>query len=98
MLTHSKPWSIRSKCGAMIFAHLGRELIDQEGAAGAQRLGGLLGDLRADAGRQGREGQAGKDVVGLLEAAIGDDLAHVRGRAGDREQPAVGELAAQDSG
>ena len=89
---------MRSKWGAMKSRDLGRELVDQEGAARAQRLRGLLGDLRADAGRQGREGQAGEDVIGMVEAEIGDDLAHVGGRAGHREQPVVGELAAEIAG
>ena len=30
----------------------------------------------------------------MVEAAIGDDLPHVRGRAVDREQPVVAELGA----
>ena len=90
----------RGRCGrnrgAMKSQHLGRELVDQEGAARAQRLGGLLGDLRADAGRKGREGQAGEDVVGILEAEIGHDLANVGGRAGHRAKPRIADLASSD--
>src|SRR5439155_6825840 len=38
--------------------HLGAELIDQEGAARTDYLGGRFGDVVADARRQGREGQS----------------------------------------
>ena len=48
-------------------AHLGLELVDEEGAARAQRRRGLRGDLRADARRQSREGQAREDVIGMVK-------------------------------
>jgi hypothetical protein len=52
-------------------AYLGRELIDEEGAALAERRIGLGRDLGAEARRQRRERQAGEDVVGMLMAMIG---------------------------
>ena len=57
-----------AEMGRHEIARLGLELIDQEGAAGAERRVGLRGDPRADARRQGREGQAGEDIVGMLES------------------------------
>src|SRR5688500_3609279 len=79
-------------------AHLGRELVDEEGAAGPERLGSLLGDLRPDPRRQGREGQAGEDVIGMLEAEIAHDLAHIRGRPGDGAKPGIADLRGQIGG
>ena len=70
-------------------AHLGAELVDQEGAARADRPRRSPRRSLADARRQGREGQARQDVIGMVEAAIGDDLLDVGGRAGDRDQPRI---------
>ena len=47
----------------------------------------LLGDLRSDPGGQSREGQAGEDVIGMVEADIGHDLADVRRRKHDGNDP-----------
>ena len=62
----------------------------------AARGGGRLGDRRADAVGQGGEGQARQDIVGLVEALRGDDLVDVGGRAMDRDETRIGELAAQE--
>ena len=88
-LIHSKPRSIRSKYGLMKSQHLGAELIDQERAAGADDLRRRLADRLADARRKGREGQARQDIIGIVEAAVGEDLLDVGGRAGDRDQPRI---------
>ena len=78
-------------------AHLGAELIDQEGAAVADRPAGRRADLFADAGRQGREGQARQNIIGMIEAMLGDDLFDVGGRPMDGDEPVVVDVAVADS-
>ncbi len=70
-------------------AHLGAELVDQEGPAGANdaRRGGT--DRLADARRKGREGQSRDDIIGMGEAMVGDDLLDLGRRSVDRDQPGI---------
>src|SRR3546814_14117994 len=73
-------------------AREGTELTDEESAAGAQEAGRSGGDRRADAGGQGREGQARQDIVGLFEAVRADDLLDIGRRAVDSDEAAVANI------
>ena len=73
-------------------AHLGAELIDQKRPAGADHARRRRADRLADARRQGREGQARNDIIGMGEALLGDDLFDIGGRSMDRDQPRIVDL------
>src|SRR3546814_4512669 len=73
-------------------ARAGTELIDEESAARAQHAVRRGGDRRADAGGQGREGQARQDIVGLFEAVRADDLLDIGRRAVDSAEAAVANI------
>ncbi len=75
--------------------HLGAELIDQEGATGAQHGMRALRDRRADAGRQGRERKTRQDIVGMVEAMVAHDLLHVRRRSVHRLEARIDDGVAQ---
>src|SRR5690606_532463 len=58
-------------------AGAGAELIDEEGAAGAQHAVRRSGNRGTHARGQGREGQAREDIISLFEAMRADDFLDV---------------------
>ena len=76
-------------------AGAGAELVDEEGAAGAERFGGVFRNHRAEVIRQGRKGQAGQDIVRIFETELRDNLVHIGGRAVHRDEAAVADGFAQ---
>jgi hypothetical protein len=76
-------------------AGAGAELVDEEGAAGAEGLGGVFRNHRAEIVRQRRKRQAGQDIVGIFEAELRDDLVHIGGRPVHRDEAAVADGFAQ---
>ena len=77
--------------GGQEIARAGAELIDEEGAAGAQHAVRRRCNRRADTRRQCRERQAGQHVVGMVEAMRADNLLDVGGAAEHGMEAPVGD-------